>query len=168
MCALRQGPHPQGSASPGKCKGQIRFNCICSIMVRTKKNQNGCHQRRFTGSKYCVCGSALPRTPLGKLTSLSRRPLAGFEVVAMQRGGSTGREGGQNGWETREKRGRKEGKDREGSWTSPPPLQKFPPASMYYREYRSDSGTLWYLQHVLKSLLHLTNLISDKFPPART
>jgi len=34
---------------PGKCKGQIPFNY--NVLIRINKNQNRCHQTRFTGSK---------------------------------------------------------------------------------------------------------------------
>jgi len=53
------------------------------ILVLRKKNQNGCHQTDFTGSKYTENilrsgRSYLPVTPLGMLTALLRHPSYGL------------------------------------------------------------------------------------------
>jgi len=87
--------------SPGKFKSKIHFNY--NVLFH-KKNQNRCHQTRFTGSK-CVCGqgSALELAE-GAYSTHSPDPLAGFKGPL--RSGEKG-QSGEARREREEKRGKK-------------------------------------------------------------
>ena len=163
-----------GSSSPGVCipwkvQGpdslQLHLQHYGSYKKRTKMvATRDVSQAQNIAFAVVLCPGprwgSLHHSPADALLDL-RWSLCNGEGVQVEREDRMDGKRGKRGAGRRERTGK-------GVGLRPPPLQKFPPASMYYREYRSDSGTLWYLQHVLKSLLHLTNLISDKFPPART
>ena len=67
------GAHRDGKRGHLPSLGKM-YNYNISVRNVAQKRKKCCHKTGFTGSKYTqiaiVAGAALPRTPLGELTSL--------------------------------------------------------------------------------------------------